>query len=198
MCVAAQYAIFAPDDHCHLRVRFVPYDAVNNVRTSILKHLDAALCNAVLARQDSEAVLQVEDALHRRLASAAGARVHATGESLRAPIAGMNHAERAFLALTSFARYTGSPNTPDARTLGRVLPPDAHRRARALGAAIRLGCDLSGRSGALLKHSRLETADGVIVLQADDGWADMLLGEQTAKRASALADQLDMGLRLGR
>ena len=119
-------------------------------------------------------------------------------EVLRAPIAGMNHAERAFLALTSFARYTGSPNTPDARTLGRVLAPDAHRRARALGAAIRLGCDLSGRSGALLKHSRLRTTDGVIMLMADDGWADMLLGEQTAKRASALADQLDMGLRLGR
>jgi len=37
---------------------------------------------------DSEAVLQVEDALHKRLASAAGARAHATGESLRAPIAG--------------------------------------------------------------------------------------------------------------
>ena len=119
-------------------------------------------------------------------------------EVLRAPIAGMTHAERCFLALASFARYTGSPNTPDAKTLGRVLPPDAHRRARALGAAIRLGCDLSGRSGALLNHSRLQMADGVIVLHADAGWADMLLGEQTAKRASALADQLDLGLRLGR
>ena len=119
-------------------------------------------------------------------------------EVLRAPIAGMDHAERAFLALALFARYTGSTNTPEARTLGRVLSPDAHRRARALGAAIRLGCDLSGRSGALLNHSRLEIADGVIVLHADEGWADMLLGEQTAKRASALADQLDMGLRLGR
>ena len=119
-------------------------------------------------------------------------------EVLRAPIAGMTHAERAFLALTAFARYTGSPNTPEARTLGRVLNPDAHRRARALGAAIRLGCDLSGRSGELLKHSRLQMGDGVIVVAADAGWADMLLGEQTAKRASALADQLDVGLRLGR
>jgi exopolyphosphatase/guanosine-5'-triphosphate,3'-diphosphate pyrophosphatase len=119
-------------------------------------------------------------------------------EVLRAPIAGMNHAERAFLALTLFARYTGSPNTPSARTLGRVLTPDGHRRARALGAAIRLGCDLSGRSGELLGHSRLEMGAGVIVLHADDGWADMLLGEQTAKRASALADQLGLGLRLGR
>jgi glutaconyl-CoA/methylmalonyl-CoA decarboxylase subunit gamma len=33
-------------------------------------------------------MLQVEDALHRRLASAAGARAPARGESIRAPIAG--------------------------------------------------------------------------------------------------------------
>jgi biotin carboxyl carrier protein len=37
---------------------------------------------------DSEAMLRVEDALHKRLASAAGARPLASGESLRAPIAG--------------------------------------------------------------------------------------------------------------
>src|SRR4051812_39982435 len=36
----------------------------------------------------SEAMLQVEDALHRRLAAAAGTRAVARGESLRAPIAG--------------------------------------------------------------------------------------------------------------
>ncbi|MBX3159340.1 MAG: hypothetical protein KF773_25445 [Deltaproteobacteria bacterium] len=36
----------------------------------------------------SEAMLTVEDALHRRLASAAGTRSSARGETLRAPIAG--------------------------------------------------------------------------------------------------------------
>jgi glutaconyl-CoA/methylmalonyl-CoA decarboxylase subunit gamma len=35
-----------------------------------------------------EVMLQVEDALHRRLASAAGTRAPARGESIRAPIAG--------------------------------------------------------------------------------------------------------------
>ncbi len=35
-----------------------------------------------------EVVLRVEDALHRRLASAAGGRASARGESIRAPIAG--------------------------------------------------------------------------------------------------------------
>ena len=37
---------------------------------------------------DSEAVLRVEDALHKRLASAAGTRAAPRGESIRAPIAG--------------------------------------------------------------------------------------------------------------
>jgi biotin carboxyl carrier protein len=36
----------------------------------------------------SEALLTVEDALHRRLASAAGTRAQTRGESIRAPIAG--------------------------------------------------------------------------------------------------------------
>jgi biotin carboxyl carrier protein len=36
----------------------------------------------------SEAMLQVEDAMHRRLASAAGTRSTARGEAIRAPIAG--------------------------------------------------------------------------------------------------------------
>jgi biotin carboxyl carrier protein len=37
---------------------------------------------------DSEAMLAVEDALHRRLAAAAGPRDKARGETIRAPIAG--------------------------------------------------------------------------------------------------------------
>ena len=37
---------------------------------------------------DSEALLHVEDALHKRLAAAAGARATVRGEAIRAPIAG--------------------------------------------------------------------------------------------------------------
>jgi exopolyphosphatase/guanosine-5'-triphosphate,3'-diphosphate pyrophosphatase len=109
----------------------------------------------------------------------------------------MNHAERAFLAATLFARHTASGTPPEGETLNRILSPDRHQRARALGAAIRLGCDLSGRSAELLRKSRLSVQGGAIQLTADDRWTDMLLGEQTAKRASTLADQLDLGLKIG-
>jgi exopolyphosphatase / guanosine-5'-triphosphate,3'-diphosphate pyrophosphatase len=133
-----------------------------------------------------------------------GARLHPDHRAdllfeqvLRAPIPGMTHPERAFLAAALFARHTGSASPPDGALLSRILSDDRHQRARALGAAIRLGCDLSGRSAKLLGRSRLETQGGAIWLSTDDRWADMLLGEQTAKRASTLADQLDLGLKIG-
>jgi exopolyphosphatase/guanosine-5'-triphosphate,3'-diphosphate pyrophosphatase len=133
-----------------------------------------------------------------------GARLHPDHRAdlvfdqvLRAPIAGMDHAERAFLALALFARHTASANTPEAQTLSRVLSPERAARARALGAAMRLGCDLSGRSADLLRRSSLSISGEVIRLTADGRWADMLLGEQTAKRAATLADELELGLRMG-
>jgi exopolyphosphatase/guanosine-5'-triphosphate,3'-diphosphate pyrophosphatase len=101
------------------------------------------------------------------------------------------------LAAALFCRHTGSASPPDGALLSRILSDDRHQRARALGAAIRLGCDLSGRSARLLARSKLTTHGAALSLSADERWAAMLLGEQTAKRASTLADQLDLGLRIG-
>jgi exopolyphosphatase/guanosine-5'-triphosphate,3'-diphosphate pyrophosphatase len=133
-----------------------------------------------------------------------GARLHPDHRAdlvfeqvLRAPIPGMTHAERAFLATALFARHTASASPPEGALLDRILSDDRHQRARALGAAIRLGCDLSGRSARLLTRSKLENQGAALVLTADERWASMLLGEQTAKRASTLADQLDLGLKIG-
>jgi len=106
---------------------------------------------------------------------------------LRAPIAGMDHNERAFLAVAAFARHTGAGVTPAAHTIGRLLSYDRLQRARALGAAIRLGCDLSGRSPPLLMRSWLKLDGETLILGADRAGAALLLGEQTAKRAQTLA-----------
>ena len=91
-----------------------------------------------------------------------GARLHpdhrgdlACDQVLRAPIAGMNHPERAFLASVAFARHTSAPTTPEAAAIAKVLNAERRQRARALGAAVRLGCDLSGRNPRLLEHSSL-------------------------------------------
>ncbi len=115
---------------------------------------------------------------------------------LRAPVAGMDHAERAFLACAAFGRHTASPNMPSPELVTRLLSPERYQRARALGGAVRLGCELAGRSAALLTHARLNLKGGALVLQADSGWEAMLLGDQIAKRAATLASLLESELKL--
>ncbi|HEY0436586.1 MAG TPA: Ppx/GppA family phosphatase, partial [Phenylobacterium sp.] len=133
-----------------------------------------------------------------------GARLHpdhradiAFEQVLRAPIAGMDHPERAFLASVAFARHTTATTMPEAATVARVLSAERRQRARALGAAIRLGCDLSGRNPRLLEHSALGIRGDRLMLTAAPGWEDMLLGEQTAKRGQSLATALKLKLELG-
>ena len=132
-----------------------------------------------------------------------GARLHpdhradlAFDQVLRAPIAGMTHAERAFLACAAFARHSSAPITPEPETVAKVLSPERRQRARALGAAVRLGCDLSGRNATLLPHASLVISEGHLTLGAEPDWRDMLLGEQTAKRAATLAQALKLKLEM--
>ncbi len=132
-----------------------------------------------------------------------GARLHpdhradlAFDQVLRAPIAGMTHPERAFLACVAFARHSSAASPPDTATIGRILTPDRRQRARALGSAVRLGCDISGRNARLLEKSKLEIRGEKLVLTADADWQDMLLGDQTGKRAQALAQALKLRLEI--
>lgn len=132
-----------------------------------------------------------------------GARLHpdhradlAFSQVLRAPIPGQTHPERAFLATAVHARYGGPVETPEPEVVRRLLSRERFDRARALGLAMRLGCDLSGRTASLLSESALRISDGRLCLAARPAWADMLLGEQTAKRAQALAQALDLKLEM--
>ena len=126
-----------------------------------------------------------------------GARLHpdhradiAFEEVLRAPVAGMTHPERAFLACAAFSRHTAASTPPEPAIVNRLLTPERRQRARALGAGIRLGCDLSGRNPLLLPNATLAIVGDRLELSAKPGWEDMLLGDQTAKRAHSLASAL--------
>ena len=130
-----------------------------------------------------------------------GARLHpdhrvelSFDQVLRAPVPGQTHAERAYLAAAVNARYGGPAATPEPKTVTRLLNEDQQQGARALGLAIRLACDLSGRAPQLLVNARAAVKDGALVLTASDGYADVLLGEQTKRRGKALAEA--MGLKL--
>ena len=126
-----------------------------------------------------------------------GARLHpdhradlAFEQVLRAPVAGQTHPERAFLAAAVFARYTSAPPDRMGPILDRVLTPEQQSRARALGAALRLACDLCGRAPTLLACADLLPEPGRLVLAGRPGRDDLLLGEQTRKRLAVLAEGL--------
>lgn len=128
-----------------------------------------------------------------------GARLHPDHRAdlvfeqvLRAPIAGQNHAERCFVAVASHARHATNFHPPELPTLERLLSPLQLKRARALGATIRLACDLSGRSPSLLARSRLTLDKTHLILAAEPGYANLLLGEQTSKRANTAAQHLNL------
>lgn len=130
-----------------------------------------------------------------------GARLHPDhrvdlvfDQVLRAPIPGQTHAERAWLAAALGARYGGPVSTPAPELIERLLPEEARLAARAMGLALRLGCDLSGRSPQLLANAWITVDAGALRLSAAPGYADVLLGEQTRRRAKALAET--MGLKL--
>lgn len=133
-----------------------------------------------------------------------GARLHpdhrvelAFDQVLRAPAPGQTHAERAFLAAAVNGRYGGSPDTPAPDVVGRLLNDDQRLRARALGLAMRLGGDLSVRAPQILASTVLSLKDGVLRLKAAPDHADALLGEQTRRRAKALAETLGAALEIG-
>ena len=131
-----------------------------------------------------------------------GARLHpdhradvAFEQVLRAPVPGMDHTERAFLAAAMHTRYGGG-GLPENELLLRLLGREGLDRAKVLGLALRLGSDLSGRAPSLLNATRLTREGEVLVLRAARPQADLLLGEKVTKRLGALAQALGLTARL--
>lgn len=105
---------------------------------------------------------------------------------LRAPLAAINHEERAFLAAAIHHRYTKAPPR-HADAYLRLLGEDQQAAAAALGAALRLGADLSGRSEALLGAFQAAALDGRLVLRMKKDVAHLMT--DTAQRRLDYAAQ---------
>lgn len=106
---------------------------------------------------------------------------------LRGPLAAVSHSERAFLAAAVHHRYTrGAPN--GRAVLDKLLTDGQRRSAAALGAAMRLGADLSGRSDALLTAFHLRLDGGVLTLEAPGRPA--LLADPAGRRLQVVAELL--------
>ncbi|HYE00260.1 MAG TPA: Ppx/GppA family phosphatase [Alphaproteobacteria bacterium] len=114
---------------------------------------------------------------------------HAYLRTMRMVFAGIDHHERAFLALAIHARYGGRPDDP-LTAGGRALVGEGMlNKALVLGSALRLAFTLSGGSVAILHRSGLRLADDrlELVLTEEDR---VLLGEALVRRLEVLAKPL--------
>lgn len=109
---------------------------------------------------------------------------------LRAPLAAISHAERAFLAAAIHHRYTKAPPR-HVEAYNRLLSEDQQAAAAALGAALRLGADLSGRSEPLLAGFEARAVDGKLVLRVKKAVAH-LVTETAQRRLDAAAQALGL------
>ena len=98
---------------------------------------------------------------------------------LRAPLAGVNHQERAYLAAAIHHRYAKAP-PKHAPAYVRLLGDERRAAAAALGAALRLGADVSGRSEALLAAFDIAVVDERLQLRVKKKAAH--LATETAQR----------------
>ena len=79
---------------------------------------------------------------------------------LYAPIAGLTHQERAYLALILFSSYTGRALPKNSAAVEALLSEEARLYARTYGAAMRLAIVATGRSADLLSWFTLSVQKG--------------------------------------
>ncbi len=112
---------------------------------------------------------------------------------LYAPLAGLKHKERAYLALIIFRSFTGRAKTPNDAAISLLLSEQEQRAAEIFGLAIRLAVVASGRSTSLLKKLMLSIKDEEPKVVAQTGY-DALIGPRLDVRLSRLASALNASL----
>lgn len=88
---------------------------------------------------------------------------------LRLPFMGLDHHDRAALALAVYFRYANDDTPPLVRQAMGLLPEDRITRVRTIGAALRLGHTISGGAPGLLGRTRLERGQSVLMLGVPAG-----------------------------
>jgi len=114
---------------------------------------------------------------------------------LYAPLAGLNHKERAYLALILFHSYTGRLQTSNQDAIELLLSQRERRAALIFGTAIRLAVVASGRSPELLNTLTIRPEKNSLVISAKPAWTAVLT-ERVAHRLKKLGQLLDMQIRV--
>lgn len=110
---------------------------------------------------------------------------------LRLPFMGLEHRDRAALALAVYYRYSGSEAAEVVRTAHALLDDERIRRVRAIGAALRLGHTISGGAAGLLSRTRLTRGEKVLMLGVPAG-DPVFHPEAFTRRLDRLAQELGL------
>lgn len=113
---------------------------------------------------------------------------------LYAPIAGLDHPQRVWLALTLFRSISRARKAPNARAVELLLSETQIRAAEALGSMIRLAIIATGRTPELVPEFSLTLGEGVLHLGST---RTDLLTEQVEFRLSKLAALLALDYSMG-
>ncbi|WP_017932688.1 Ppx/GppA family phosphatase [Robiginitomaculum antarcticum] len=93
---------------------------------------------------------------------------------LYAPLAGLNHKERAYLALMLYGSFTGRDSTPNDAAIHYHLMARERQYARIWGAAMRAGSVIAGRTPGILKYFKLSFDEGSVHLKVKRGHEELL------------------------
>jgi exopolyphosphatase/guanosine-5'-triphosphate,3'-diphosphate pyrophosphatase len=116
---------------------------------------------------------------------------HAFYRVLRQPGVGLDHHQRAFLAMVVALRYEAEAAAPFLATARTLLDAAAVKRAETLGAALRLAFTLSGGTPVLLAGTALRRRGGELQLRLVEG-SGVFAGESVQRRLDALATALGL------
>lgn len=108
---------------------------------------------------------------------------------LYAPIAGLSHPQRVWLALTLFRSVSRNRKPPNLAAIERLLTDTQIGVASSLGAAIRLAIVATGRTPELVEALHLDHDENTLTLRSDMG---ALVTEQVEFRLAKLADSLNL------
>ncbi|MGF7205766.1 exopolyphosphatase/guanosine-5'-triphosphate,3'-diphosphate pyrophosphatase [Skermanella aerolata] len=115
---------------------------------------------------------------------------HAYLRVLRIPFAGIDHDERAFLALTLYIRYGGRMEDPHVAMARSLLDSAKAAKANILGLALRLGQTLTGGVVTLLQRTALSLDEETLYLILPED-ARALIGDTVQRRLDSVAKSLN-------
>ncbi|MEQ8666272.1 MAG: Ppx/GppA family phosphatase [Rhodospirillales bacterium] len=120
---------------------------------------------------------------------------HAFLRVLRLPFAGLQHADRIFIATAMYVRYGGNSSDELPSAVLPLVSDEARADAELTGFALRLGHRLAGSAPGLLSNMPIKLSKGLLTLSAEKS-AALINGEAVERRVKNLAQSLGVEFKI--